>query len=419
VQKTSSAPSFDVRFLAVAVALGACQAAAAASAPPAARPADGAQALEDRFVLGPAAADDLGFRINWQTGALATTGAQAQKMSVSADSVWFGDSVGSVVRLRRDNGETVWRASTNPGIERITGFEHLPAGKRDEVFVVTDLNSVALDAGTGMMVRKSTFAHLPSRDPEVFGSSMVYGSSTGLCCWFQYGTGFNWRASSLGGNIVAPVTIAGHIVLVGSTSGAVYALDAATAEILWTRRLTAGVEAKIAADDRACFIAGIDQSVWAFDLSNGRVLWQHFTSSPLRNPPSRIGDGLYVQIPGEGLVSFNPAPRDKPDGEVRWRSNAAGDVVSVSGNRLYAWEARSRTMSVVDAASGRVIHESRIPNAVQLQFTAPVDGDMLLMGADGRVESLAPSRRPAPAAPAAPATSAVEASASASAAPSR
>ena len=252
-----------------------------------------------------------------------------------------------------------------------------------------------------------------------FMFSWVYGSSTGLCCWFQYGTGFNWRASSLGGNIVAPVTIAGHIVLVGSTSGAVYALDAATAEILWTRRLTAGVEAKIAADDRACFIAGIDQSVWAFDLSNGRVLWQHFTSSPLRNPPSRIGDGLYVQIPGEGLVSFNPAPRDKPDGEVRWRSNAAGDVVSASGNRLYAWEARSRTMSVVDAASGRVIHESRIPNAVQLQFTAPVDGDMLLMGADGRVESLAPSRRPAPAAPAAPATSAVEASASASAAPSR
>ena len=94
-------------------------------------------------------------------------------------------------------------------------------------------------------------------------------------------------------------------------------------------------------------------------------------------------------------------------------------VVSASGNRLYAWEARSRTMSVVDAASGRVIHESRIPNAVQLQFTAPVDGDMLLMGADGRVESLAPSRRPAPAAPAAPATSAVEASTSASAAPSR
>lgn len=418
MQKTSSATMMDVRFLAAAVAFGACQVAAAMPTAPVAPPADGAQALEDRFVLGPATAADLGFRVSWQTGALATTGAQAQRMSVSADSVWFGDSVGSVVRLRRDNGETVWRASTNPGIERITGIEHLPAGKRDEVFVVTDLNSVALDAATGTMVRKSNFSHLPSKEPAVFGPSMVYGSSTGLCCWFQYGSGFNWRASSLGGNIVAPVTVAGPVVLVGSTSGAVYALDAASAEILWTRRLTAGVEAKIAADDRACFVAGIDQSVWAFDLSNGRVQWQHFTTSPLRNPPSRIGDGLYVQIPGEGLVSFNPAPQDKPDGEIRWRSTAAGDVVSAAGTRLYAWEARTRTMTVVDAGSGRVVHVARIPHAAQLLFTSPVDGDLVVMASDGRIESLAPTRKPAGGAPsgapagAAPATSA-------SAAPSR
>lgn len=425
-----SAMTFDVRLLAVAVALGAfpvpvtvtAAPSATLAAPLAAPPADGAKALEDRFVLGPAAAGDLGFRVSWQTGPLATVGAQAQRMSVSADSVWFGDSVGSVVRLRRDNGETVWRASTNPGIERIIGLEHLPTAKRDEVFVVTDLNSVALDAGTGTMVRKSTFSHLPSQQPAVFGSSMVYGSSTGLCCWFQYVTGFNWRASSLGGNIVAPVTVAGQMVLVGSTSGAVYALDAATAEIVWTRRLTAGVEAKIAADDRACFVAGIDQSVWAFDLSNGRVHWQHFTSSPLRNPPSRIGDGLYVQIPGEGLVSFNPSPRDKPDGEIRWRSEAPGDVVSASGARLHAWDARSRTMSVVDAGSGRVIHEARIPNAVQLHFTAPVDGDLLVMASDGRIESLAPMGKPAGGAPASAATAAAGSAApaaSASAAPSR
>jgi outer membrane protein assembly factor BamB len=396
----------------LAITVGAAIAGSLGLAAPQAAPdraQSGAQALEDRFVLGPAAADDLGLRVSWQTGSLASLGASAQQLSVSADSAWFADSAGSIVRLRRDNGETVWRASTNPGIERVTAIEHLPSGSRDHVFVVTDLNSVTLDAATGTMVRKSNFSHLPSQEPAVFGPSLVYGSHTGLCCWFQYGNGFNWRACSLGGNISAPVTIAGQLVLVGSTSGAVYALDAATAEILWTRRLAAGIEAKIAADERACFVAAIDQSVWAFDLSNGRVLWQHFASVPLRNPPSRIGDGLYVQVPGEGLVSFNPAPRDRPDGEIRWRSKVAGDALCVSGSRIHVWDQRSKTMSLLDQGSGRVIHEARIPNALEVRFTAPTDGDLLLLSSDGRVESLAPVGRPAPSAP----------SASASAAPSR
>ena len=387
------------RMMAMA-ALGAAVTGTATFAAPQERLArdDAARKLEERFVLGPAAADDLGFRVAWQTGALVSKGAEAQHVSVSADSVWFGDTAGSVVRLRLDSGETVWRGSTNPGIERITAIEHLPTAGRDNVYVVTDLNSVAMDAATGTIVRKSTFSHLPSQAPAVHGPSMIYGSRTGLCCWFQYGTGFNWRASSLGGNILAPVAVSGQVAVVGSTSGTIHALDASNAAILWTRRLAAGVETRIAVDDKACFVSSIDQSVWAFDLSNGRVLWQHFASAPLRNAPTRIADGLYVQIPGEGLVSFNPAPRDKPDGEIRWRSTAAGNVIGASGTRLFAWDERTKAMSVVDAASGRVIHEARIPSAVHVRFTAPVDGDLLVMAADGRVERLSPARREAPSA---------------------
>lgn len=355
------------------------------------------EAIEAKYVIGPAIAEEYGLRVAWQTPPLVTRDAHAQALSASADSCWFGDSAGSVVRMRRDTGETVWRSSTNQGIERMVNIEHLPSGRKDRVYVLTELNSVTLDAVTGELVRKSDFSHLPSAMPAVFGPSLVYGTRTGLCCWFQYGTGYNWRATSLGGSVLAPVTVEGDRMLVGSTAGAVYAMDASTASILWTRRLAAGVEAQIAADDKACYVAGLDQSLWAFDIQRGRVLWQYFTTTPLRHAPTRIGEGLHLQIPGEGLVSFTPLPQDKPEGEVRWKAAVPGDVQAQVGTELFAWEQRTHTLSAVDMVTGRVIRTSRFPRAVAVRFTAEVNGDMVVMSREGNVERLEPlSKQSAP-----------------------
>ena len=375
------------------------------------RPADGdtparsaVEALEAKYLVGPQLAEDFGLRVVWQTQPLATKDAHGQALGDSPTSCWFGDSAGSVVRLRKDTGETVWRSSTNQGVERMVAIEHLPTSRADNVYVVTELNSVTLDATTGSLVRTSDFSHLPSRLPAVFGPSMVYGTRTGLCCWFQYGTGYNWRATSLGGSVLAPVTVHGQMMLVGSTSGSVYAMDAATAGILWTRKLSAGIEAQIAADDEACFVAGLDQSLWAFDMQRGRVLWQHFTTSPLRNAPTRIADGLYLQIPGEGLVSFTPVPKDKPDGEIRWRSKAVGNVAMRLKDELFAWDQPTRTLTAVDAATGRVIREARLPRVDLIRFGARIDGDIVVMSRDGIVERLETLQRPS--APAASASAA-------------
>ena len=376
----------------------------AAPAAPASKEGRAADALEARYIIGPQIADEYGLRVAWQSDALATKDAHAQALGASADSCWFGDSAGSVVRLRRDNGETVWRSSTFQGIERMMAIEHLPTGRTDNVYVFTELNSVTLDAATGGLVRVSDFAHLPSRLPAVFGPSLVYGTRTGLCCWFQYGTGYNWRATSLGGSVLAPVTVHGQVMLVGSTSGSVYAMDAASAGIIWTRKLSAGVEAQIAADDQACYVAGVDQSLWAFDMARGRVLWQHFTSSPLRNPPSRIADGLYLQIPGEGLVSFTPMPVDKPGGEVRWRCKAPGNVAARMGDELFVWDQPTRTLTAVDAGTGRIIREARFPRIELIRFSARVGGDMVVVSREGHVECLEAVAKPS--APAASASAA-------------
>ena len=158
------------------------------------------------------------------------------------------------------------------------------------------------------------------------------------------------------------------------------------AGVAWTRKLSAGVEAPIAADDMACYVAGRDQSLWAFDLMRGRVLWQYFTQVPLMNPPARVGDGLYLQIPGEGLVSFVPQPNEKPDGEVRWKSKAPGNVLAQVRSDVMAWDRASRTLSAVDAATGRIVRQAKLPKVEAIRFGA--DSTMVVASADGRVQRL-------------------------------
>ena len=343
-------------------------------------------ALDERYVVGPTVADDFGYRIVWQTEPLVTLDATMQVLGASQDSLWMGDSAGSVVRIRRDNGEVVWRASTNQGVERMLGIEYLPTPRHDNAYVVNELGMVTLDAVTGNVLRRARFSQLPATEPSVFGSYLVFGTRTGLTSWFQYVTGYNWRSTTIGGAVNGRITIAGDMAIAAGTNGTVMALSAGTAGVVWTRKLSAGVEASVAADDVACYVAGRDQSLWAYDLMRGRVLWQYFTQTPLLNPPARVGDGLYLQIPGEGLVSFVPQPAEKPDGEVRWKSKAPGNVLAQVRSDVMVWDRASRTLTAVDVATGRIVREAKLPKVEAIRFAA--DSTVVVASADGRIQRL-------------------------------
>ncbi len=373
--------------------------AAAPAAPETDSPAKTArQILDERYVFGPTAADEFGYRIAWQTEPLATRGSEAQLSEPGTDSIWFADSAGSVVRVRRDNGETVWRASTFKGMERILAIDHLPLGSDDRVYVVTQIDSIALDALTGALARRSTLNQLPTTAPATFGPYFVYGTRNGLVSWYQYGTGFGWRATTIGGTVHATPTVEGDVVLAASSKGNVLALDAGSTRVVWDRKLSAGVETRIATDQSAAFIAGKDQSLWAFDLARGRVLWHYFTQSPLLNDPTRIADGLYLQIPDEGLVSFNPHPTDRPEGEVRWKSTAPGNVIGRLGTNLLVWERASKTLSFVDAGNGRVVSQRALPQVAMITVSPMINGDLFITSIDGRIERAEPLARRATAA---------------------
>ncbi|MFM8873122.1 MAG: hypothetical protein ACKOJI_07200 [Phycisphaerales bacterium] len=99
-----------------------------------------------------------------------------------------------------------------------------------------------------------------------------------------------------------------------------------------------------------------------------------------------MGEGLYLQIPGEGLVSFVPQPNEKPDGEVRWKSKAPGNVLAQVRSDVMAWDRASRTLTAVDVATGRIVRQATLPKVEAIRFGA--DSTMVVASADGRVQRL-------------------------------
>lgn len=352
------------------------------------------QILDEQYVVGPTAADAFGYRIAWQTEPLATMGAQTQVVCLDAENAWFGDSAGSVVRVRRESGETVWRSSTFKGLERMLAVQRLKGSNRDIAYVVTETNCVVLDASTGSLIRKVGLPALPCTAPAIEGEYMIWCTRAGIIGWYDYTRGFLWRTTAIGANMQAAVTVGEGVALAGGMNGNVLALDVGSAGIRWTRRLAGAVESPIAMDSRAAFVASKDQSLWAFDLYRGRVLWQYFTPTPLVNEPVLVADALYLQIPDQGLVCFNPHPEARPDGEVRWKSSAPGKVIGRLGSNLLAWEQATHVLSFVDAASGRVVEMRTLPQVEWIQCMPKVNGDLWTAAADGRIERLEPMARP-------------------------
>ncbi len=84
-----------------------------------------------------------------------------------------------------------------------------------------------------------------------------------------------WYAD-LGGPLIQPPVRSGEVVLAAPVGGALYAFDARSGRKLWTFAPEAGLwERSLAADERLAYIAARDGTLYALDLHNGTLRWQH------------------------------------------------------------------------------------------------------------------------------------------------
>jgi outer membrane protein assembly factor BamB len=343
--------------------------------------------VERIYFIDPDEARDLGYRIDWQ---FPTFGRALRRLWVRYDSVYTLDERNFMTRIRREQGDRVWRLPVGGPLDEMLGIDVIP--DRERIFVTAGSGVLVLDIDTGSQIQKQRLNKIASTAPVRFGQYLIYGSRTGQLAWHSYVLNSYWRGYQISNSIEVQPTLADDYVIAVGNDGRIMSIHAPSASQAWSFEALAPVVARPAASDGVTFVASLDQHLRAFDIDNDRApLWEYLTESQLDDPPMVIGDRVYQQVETEGLVCFEAQPADAPGGIVVWRAaDARGNVLTRLGADLIAWDAENKRLEVVDANLGALIKTIELPAVDTIQATSATDGELYATSPDGRVIRLVP-----------------------------
>ncbi|MEY2714224.1 MAG: hypothetical protein RIT24_567, partial [Planctomycetota bacterium] len=197
---------------------------------------DVAKVLES-YLIGPAAAADLGCRVNWQTYATIPEGGALKFLKSSPDAVLAVNNRNEVTLVRPETGDRAWTASAADPIDKIIGMGVFPFSSRSgtdaiRIGVMTDAVFYTLSADNGATIARARYTHVPSTTPAHVGKLFIYGTSSGRVAWLNAATGNDSRThvvDAVGGAspVIAKPAVHAGVVVTGDRSGGVVALGAA------------------------------------------------------------------------------------------------------------------------------------------------------------------------------------------------
>ncbi len=338
--------------------------------------------LELKYLIGPKAAREIGYRIDWQQR---ISGRGIKLVDVQHDSVFILDQGNFLTRLNREDGNRMWRIPVAGPIDEIQGINFQP--QHNHVILIAGGSLFVLDADTGSQLQKQKLdliANTPAIELDQF---LIYGSRNGQLCWHSHLVNAPWKSYQISQSVQLPPLLEKGLIIGVGNDGLLMVLQAATAQQLWSRKLFDPVVSSPAVGGGVLFVAGLDHTLWAFDLNEKRAaLWHYLTESPLTDSPVLINNRIYQQIPSQGLVCFDAYPVDSPGGVVLWTaSETRGNVVSLHKKDLCVWDDDSRLFSLLEAQYGDVVTDISLP-AVDYLKTTDINGtEIIAADRTGRV----------------------------------
>lgn len=218
------------------------------------------------------------------------------------------------------------------------------------------------------------------------GEYVFFGTAQGRLQAFSVITGIRaWQFGS--GAAVTAAPQYRRLLYVASIAGRVTALlpSQEVREPQWAQDAGGAFVADFVVTDQAVFAGNRDNSVYALDADNGRLLWRWPLGGPI-NEPVQIGQTtIYALAEGEAL---NALALDLTSTRVKWRVPDGRMVLAEQGGQAQVLSAGNELM-VVDAESGQV--ETVVPLTGLNRFVGNTSVPAIFAGhARGRLVCIRP-----------------------------
>ncbi len=278
-----------------------------------------------------------------------------QEPLVTENVVYVPLRTGKVVALARTDGARLWESA--PGVATTAKLYRLrdtllacaaspaadgspPGGivrlldlttgvVRREVNLPAPITSRVVDDGIRLYVRLGT-AEMAALDPHDFS-----------------------RRWSVTGDFTEYLTYAGGMLFVGTSAGALWALDAKDGRRRWACELGAP-PGPAAVGGEMVYCGTSAGEVVAIGRADGRLRWRRRTGAAVMAPPLIGQQQVLVASYDNFLYAFHPQT-----GELRWQQQMAGRLVSppawLTETTLAVAALDDREITVVQAPDGRIV----------------------------------------------------------------
>lgn len=247
---------------------------------------------------------------------------------VAGGRVYAMDGASQVTALDTANGARLWQVDLKPERERGNAFGGGPCLWRDRLYVTSGYGQVlALDPADGRVIwRQGVTApvHAPPTvvDGRVFAVTIenaldVLSAADGRKLWSH--NGIPETAGLLGGTSPA---VEGDIVVVGYSSGELFALRAENGRAVWSDNLAAtrtvnavaglaDIRGRPVIDRGRVFAVSHSGRMAAINLRTGDRVWEQQIASS--QGPWVVGDFIFVLASDNQIVCLT-----REEGKVRW-----------------------------------------------------------------------------------------------------
>lgn len=321
----------------------------------------------------------LGFRLQWR--GYPQVGERIRFFNAYNDIIVVQDERNILTVMNANTGSNRFAIDLGADLKKFVGNVRYDG----QLLCSSESEIQFIDERTGGLTQRQRLSLLANTTPAVWGSIAVYGSAKGEVLGHNLANGFKAWGYQLDGRITADPVLMGASVGVVSQGGDVLIVDPRTGRSGGRRqRIYAGLDNNPVANDRAMYIAGLDQSVRAYSANSGREIWRRRSEYPLTAQPSLHEDRLYVTIPQTGLVAL-----DAGTGTEIWANpDLGGTVIGSRDGRLLQWD--GRRVRLLGRERGDVIETVEFPGARRLVMDAFEDGNLYVILATGEVTKYSP-----------------------------